>query len=91
MEEVGTVMGGGALKLDAVQLKKILLPKSILQDLSFFSKLGEKLSKEKLNTCNDTIKDIDSRILHLIGINDTNKSEYLVTINQEFLRERGTR
>lgn len=91
MEEVGTVMGGGALKLDAVQLKKVLLPKSILQDLSAFSKLGSKLSKERLNAYNDTIKEIDSRILHLIGINDTNKSEDLATINQEFLRERGTR
>lgn len=91
MEEVGTVMGGGALKLDAVQLKKVLLPKSFLQDLSAFSKLGSKLSKERLNACNDTIKEIDSRILHLIGINDTNKSEDLATINQEFLRERDTR
>lgn len=90
MEEVGTVMGGGALKLDAVQLKKLVLPKTILQDMDTFCKFGTTLSKEGLNSCSETIKEIDVRILHLIGIDDTTKADELVTINQEFLRERGT-
>ena len=89
MEEVGTVMGGGALKLDAVQLNKIILPKTILQDLSSFSRLGAKLAKESFNTCGDIIEEIDSKILHLMGIDDATKSEGLESINEEFLRERG--
>ena len=89
MEEVGTVMGGGALKLDAVQLNKIILPKTILQDLSSFSRFGAKLAKESFNTCGDIIEEIDSKILHLMGIDDATKSEDLESINEEFLRGRG--
>lgn len=91
MEEVGTVMGGGALKLDAVQLKKIILPKTILQDMNEFCKLGVLLSKQKLNSCSDTIKEINSRILRLIGIDDPTTQNELVIISQELQRERGTR
>lgn len=91
MEEIGTIMGGGALKIDAVQLKKILLPANIEEGLRTFSNLGMKLSKTSINNCNCVINNIDKELLKLIGVNDPSKVEELESMYRKVLKERGVK
>jgi hypothetical protein len=70
MEEYGTVMGGGALKLEATQLKKIPFP--VLKDntIEELKRLGKKLAvSAKFTTA--IINEIDRVLLTGMGIQQT--------------------
>lgn len=69
MEECGTVMGGGALKLEATQLKKMVIPVLPKNAITKLALLGSELS-EKSNDHEYTIKKIDDVILSELGIRD---------------------
>ena len=66
-EEVGSVMGGGALKLDAVQLHKVFIP--VLSDTAIkkMNELGKELAKSKIDSSNKIINKVDSLILLELG------------------------
>lgn len=65
-EEVGSVMGGGALKLDAVQLKKILLPVFNRSQIERLHKIGNLLKSENFISKKVT-EEIDTIFLEAIG------------------------
>ena len=66
MEEYGTVMGGGALKLEATQLKKIPVPILSGNSILTLSRLCKKLWQRK-NEHSKTIEEIDQVILKTLG------------------------
>lgn len=69
MEEYGTVMGGGALKLEATQLKKMPIPVLGENAITKLSSLGIELA-EKPNDHEYVIKQIDAVILSELGVLD---------------------
>lgn len=79
MEEYGTVMGGGALKLEANQIKKLPIP--ILNNISTskLTLLGEQLTQNK-NDYSKIINKIDIIILESLGF-EQNCSEKLKSLN----------
>ena len=60
-------MGGGALKLDAVQLHKVFIP--VLSDTAIkkMNELGKELAKSKIDSSNKIINKVDSLILLELG------------------------
>ena len=80
-EELGTVLGGGALKLDAAQLKKVILPKLETQDIKRLHDLGTMLSS--CTSINEKIiTDIDEIIIRSIGVSGKDVYTYSKTIKQ---------
>lgn len=90
MELYGTVMGGGALKLEATQLKKIPFPTFNAQQLSTLHHLGKKLSQAKDSV--NIINNIDSVVLESFGFGDekSGKLKELLDIKQNLLNKRIT-
>lgn len=89
MEEYGTVMGGGALKLEATQLKKIPFPILSPALISRLMILGENLSARDVNT-ERLIFEIDFVILEAFGFetNVLQKLNELSVIKQNLLKKR---
>lgn len=89
MEEYGTVMGGGALKLEATQLKKIPFPVLSPAMINRLTILGNNLSTSNANT-KRLIFEIDSIILNAFGfeINVIQKLNELSVIKQNLLKKR---
>jgi len=89
MEEYGTVMGGGALKLEATQLKQIPFPNLDIMSIKKLSKLGEKLSVATLTSC-DVISSIDVVIISALGFtsNIHHKLDELRQIKENLLKKR---
>ncbi len=83
-EETGSVMGGGALKLDGVQVKKMPFP--ILDNASIESlcQLGARLKESTIDRSNAIINDIDRIILRAVGINSDDVSAQLSEIKWEY-------
>ena len=67
-EENGTVMGGGALKLDAVQMKRLFVPVFSQESLLRLSALGESLCRTSISESGEIINDIDREILKEAGV-----------------------
>lgn len=63
-EQLGTVMGGGALKLEAVQLRKVKIPNLSKKVLSELDKIGEELCKRKISNQSDLLDKVDLHILN---------------------------
>lgn len=89
MEEYGTVMGGGALKLEATQLKKIPFPILNPDKIGRLSILGNKLSASDANA-ERLLFEIDSVILNAFGFgtNVLQKLNELSVIKQTLLKKR---
>lgn len=66
MEEYGTVMGGGALKLEATQIKKIPIPVLENQIVQELSDLGQRLLKQ-YESSDSIIQRIDRIILESLN------------------------
>lgn len=81
MEYYGSVMGGGALKLEAAHLKKLPFPDFNVHELKSLEKLGKQLSKEKANY-HQILKSIDgliwSSITEGISIEEINQIAFAV-------------
>jgi len=73
MEEYGTVMGGGALKLEATQLKKIPIPVLSKGGIARLSDLGIVLAERPKNHT-EIIEEIDAVIFGELGIADMDRS-----------------
>ena len=76
-EQLGTVMGGGALKLEAVQLRKVRIPNLSEKILSELDKLGDKLCKCKITSHSNLLDQVDLHILNSF-LNSEEKSEELL-------------
>lgn len=89
MEEYGTVMGGGALKLEATQLKKIPIPILKSDAITELSILGEQLTRRK-DTHSQTIEKIDWIILEALGMkeNFSEKLKHLVSLKTRLFKQR---
>lgn len=70
-EELGSVMGGGALKLDAAQIRNILIPYFSDKDIDALSSLGKKLARQQISN-KSVIVEIDSCILQAMNTPDIN-------------------
>lgn len=82
-EENGTIMGGGALKLDAVQIKKTLFPIKILEFKETLHELGISLSNDNENS--DSIrKQIDKLILKALNIHNEEALNLLYSILNQY-------
>jgi hypothetical protein len=91
MEECGTVMGGGALKLEATHLKKMPIPELSKDVVAKLSLLGVRLAQD-LNDTRDTINEIDTLILQGLGIRDVDgRIEDLHALKCNLLARRTTK
>ena len=80
-EELGTVLGGGALKVDAAQLKKVILPNLKISDIKKLHGYGSKLAYSPSHN-EETIKNIDEIIIQSAGVSDADISTHYETIKQ---------
>lgn len=91
MEEYGTVMGGGALKLEAAQIKNIPIPILSSNQLKELTTLGEQLARSSYDN-QKAFQQIDYIILQAIGINSCmdNKLEELNDLKNRALQKRAS-
>lgn len=75
IEECGTVMGGGALKIDAVQFKKAYYPRLSDAEIAQLDDLGEALIATSKSTLETTIGKIDNVLLNSLGFDDLVQEE----------------
>lgn len=76
-EENGTIMGGGALKLDAVQIKKTIFPLNIVNYKNELDTLGMKLANRDINSYEDVVSCIDNLICKSVNIFDPHADSIL--------------
>ena len=91
VEECGTVMGGGALKIDAVQFKKAYYPRLSDEEIERLDALGEALVSTSKSTAEPIIKEIDSVLLKALGFDDLaqeEKTNRLKEILQQYIETR---
>jgi hypothetical protein len=81
-------MGGGALKLDEVQLKKMPIPILDKRDLKKLSTLGEELKLCKIEKSDSIISKIDKVIFGKIGANDKVSLQKIKQIRNEYIARR---
>lgn len=65
MEQLGTVLGGGALKLEAAQIRRLLLPQLTDRQLSELNEIGASLIASK--SPGDTVHLVDLAVLRTLG------------------------
>ena len=87
LELLCTVMGGGALKIEASHVKKLLFPKFTWHQLQRLSEYGQKIIKEQKIT-SELSDAIDITILESFGETETLLSEIRVLLLKK-LNERG--
>jgi predicted RNA methylase len=89
MEEYGTVMGGGALKLEAAQLNKIPIPILKQDAISELSVLGKQLT-QKASKPITVLDKIDKVILKAFGIekNTSERLKELTSLKAHLLKQR---
>lgn len=76
-EQLGTVMGGGALKLEAVQLRKVKIPNLSEDVLSELDRIGRELCKCKITKQSNLLDQVDLYILNSF-LNSNEKSQLLL-------------
>ena len=88
MEMTATVMGGGALKLEAAHLRKIPIPSFTQNELAVFSQLGKKLVNE--HESSSILSKIDNYMMEIFfGKKDkSQKLKELQTIKNQKLSQR---
>lgn len=92
MEEYGTVMGGGALKLEATQIKKLPIPVLSASSVEKLSALGKQLAC----TSNDThrpLTQIDRIILTALGFEGKieQKLASIASLKNQILNQRNSK
>ena len=80
-EENGIVLGGGALKIDAIQLKKMLFPPFSSKEIEQLNKLGRELSSTTIDDASEIIKKIDFLFLTSLGIKK-DKNQFQKTLTE---------
>ncbi len=88
LESIATVMGGGALKVEATHIKKLLLPDLDKAELESLNKLGHKLENSSQNNIPKILKKIDELVINnLFGV-DSFEKIYLYLNNYVELKKR---
>ncbi|MDL2219686.1 N-6 DNA methylase [Ruminococcaceae bacterium OttesenSCG-928-O06] len=74
METIATIMGGGALKVEATHIRKLLLPLPTDELITTLSRLGKRLAEEPFLKSEKTLSEIDFTVAQsLLDDSDTNK------------------
>lgn len=84
-EELGSIMGGGALKLDAAQIKKCILPSGILEHIPRLDRLGKQLSEIPVQHSKEIIREIDRIIIGAIPLEEPSATEALETLLNSYI------
>ncbi len=88
MECVSTVMGGGALKVEAAHVRKVLFPKYSTMQIELLSECGKKLREKKVMS--PVLQDeIDTIVLKPFDLNRNNAVEKMRETLSMLLLERG--
>jgi len=92
MEEYGTVMGGGALKLEATQIKKLPIPVFSAVSVEKLSLLGEQLTIKSIDS-KKTLLQIDQIVLAVLGFETEveNKLASLISLKDQLLNQRNNK
>lgn len=91
VEECGTVMGGGALKIDAVQFKKAYYPRLSDKEIARLDTLGEALISTSKRAAETIIGEIDNVLLKALGFDDSvqeKKKSLLKEILKQYIETR---
>lgn len=91
LEECGTVMGGGALKIDAVQFKKAYYPRLSDEEIVRLDAFGEALIATSKRAAETLIGEIDNVLLKALGFDDLvqeEKKSHLDTILKQYIEIR---
>lgn len=76
LEAIATVMGGGALKVEASHIRKLLLPPPTDELIDSLSVLGRRLAEDDSPESSGTIPEIDRKVLRsLVGGRDTQEKD----------------
>ena len=89
MEEYGTVMGGGALKLEATQIKKLPIPVFSSDSVEKLSALGKQLVHKPTDTIK-TLAQVDRLVITALGFKSgvENKIGTLMSLKDMLLNQR---
>lgn len=91
VEECGTVMGGGALKIDAVQFKKAYYPRLSDEGIERLDALGKALIATSKSTAEAIIDEIDIVLLKALGFDGwalEEKKCHLKQILKQYIKTR---
>jgi hypothetical protein len=91
VEECGTVMGGGALKIDAVQFKKAFYPRFSDEEIARLDTFGEELIATSKLAAETLISKIDNVLLKALGFGDSvleKKKSHLNEILKQYIETR---
>ena len=66
LESLGTVLGGGALKLEATHLRRLLLPKINSDEEACLGLLGREIGRQGVSA--DTVYEVDQLVGQIMGI-----------------------
>ena len=91
VEECGTVMGGGALKIDAVQFKKAYYPRLTDAEVARLDALGEVLISTPKQAAETIINEIDNVLLKALGFENKmleEKKSHLRQILKRYIETR---
>ena len=88
MECISTVMGGGALKVEAAHVRKVLFPKYSTKQIALLAQCGKRLRDELV--LSPKIQDeIDTIVLKPFGLNSGDVLQKLRDTLRMLLSERG--
>lgn len=82
-EELGSVLGGGALKLDAAQIRNILIPNFSDKDIDALTLLGKKLARLAISN-KSVIVEIDLCILKAMNTPDIDWASKQLEIYRQY-------
>lgn len=88
MECISAVMGGGALKVEAVHVRKVLFPKYTTEQIELLAQYGKKLRKE-LAMSSELQDEIDTIVLKPFGQNSNDILKKIREKLRVLLSERG--
>ena len=81
-------MGGGALKLDAAQLRKIPLPLLSIRGTQALNEIGKRLRTVSIDMSANLIREIDSIILSELGVDCKIALQMLEDIKKDYINRR---
>lgn len=87
-EETGIVMGGGALKIDAAQLKKMPLPSLENKDIKKLCHYGLELSSCTNDNAKKIIIKIDKLLFSKVGVTDPKIIRQIYQLKNDYLLRR---
>ena len=90
MECISTVMGGGALKVDAVHVRKVLFPKYSIEQIESLAQCGKKLKDMQVLSL-ELQDEIDNIVLNPFDLNNNDMLKRMRENLRRHLSERGAK